>query len=236
MALASAKSIKHFHPEIPIYLYTDEREVESNFIDSFSIIENPNRRSKIEYLKHSPFESTLFLDADTRLINPLGDLFDWLKKYDIAMAHAMRRNTFATNQQWTVDIPNSFAQFNSGVILYRKRPKVIELFEAWQTAYQNTSFRMDQVCLRELCWKSELSIGVLPPQFNTRDEKYISFWESKKQPVKILHLDSYKKDFGIKPERKKQRSFTARIKNTWGEIWWVLRQPISWKARLFRND
>ena len=37
------------------------------------------------------FERTLFLDADTRVMAPLGDLFDVLKRFDCAMAHDVRR-------------------------------------------------------------------------------------------------------------------------------------------------
>lgn len=236
MALASAQTVKQWHPTLAIHLFTDQKRIQSSFIDSYALIENPNRRSKIEYLQQSPFEETLFLDADTRLIHSLGDIFDWLNRHDVVMAHAQRRNTFATNQTWKADVSNTYVQFNSGIIVYRNTQKLRQLFTAWQQAYTKTAFRLDQVTLRELCWESGLSIGILPPYYNIRDEKYIDFWQKQGHPVKLLHLDSYKRNFDIPTTIKKQRSFLGRINYLIGAVRWIIRQPLSWKFKLLRHD
>lgn len=236
MALASAKTVKEWHPTLAIHLFTDQKTINSTYVDTWSLVKYPNRRSKIEYLQQSPFEETLFLDADTQLIHSLDDIFDWLNRHDVVMAHAMRRNTFATNQTWKADIPNAYAQFNSGVIVYRNIQKVRQLFAAWQQAYTETAFRLDQVTLRELCWKSDLSIGVLPPYYNIRDEKYIDFWRKQGHPVTVLHLDRYKQDFNISTSVKRQRSLWGRMHYCIGAICWIIHQPLSWKFKLLRHD
>jgi len=191
MALSSAKSVNRHNPNLPIHLFTDQKEVNDEFIDSFEIIENPHRRSKVDYLYKTPFDCTLFLDADTFILTDLADLFKLLDAFDLAIAHAHKRNHPNTLQKWKANIPDAFPQMNSGVILFKKNELTIQLLKDWQAAFHSAGFKKDQVTLRELIWLSKLRIHILPPEYNVRSKKYPEIWESNEAQPKILHYEDF---------------------------------------------
>lgn len=193
-ALRSAESVRRHSPHLGIHLFSDaagvemaERESDRLGITALTI-ENPHRRSKVDYLKNSPFERTLYLDSDTIACSPLDEVFHVLDRFDVALAHAHQRNQRRTTRRWTVDIPTAFPQFNGGVIAYRRNPAVEEFLNQWSRFYHSEGFRKDQVTLRELLWKSELRIATLPPEFNIRYEKYLRIWDTGEARPRILHL------------------------------------------------
>jgi hypothetical protein len=161
-------------------------------VDSVSPIENPHVRSKIDYIHKTPFDRTLYLDADTRIVADITSLFDLLDRFDLAIAHAHQRNHFATQQIWNVDIPDAFPQMNGGVLLYNHQPETIRLLQDWQRAYHGHAFSKDQVTLRELLWKSDLRIAILPPEYNIRYKKYLDVWTDEEAKPYILHFPEYK--------------------------------------------
>ena len=116
----------------------------------------------MDYLQLTPFDRTLYLDSDTMICTPIDDVFDLLDRFDIALAHAHSRNRKRTLKRWTQDLPRSFPQFNGGVIAYRSRPQVLELLDEWRQCFHSEGFKKDQVRLRELLWKSDLRITMLP--------------------------------------------------------------------------
>ena len=201
MALASAESLKRHNPNLKVHLFTDQ-EIESNGpIDSIGMIADAHRRSKVDYMHKSPFEHTLFLDADTFVLENLDELFNILVRFDIALSHAHKRNK--TNlQKWREEIPLAFPQMNSGVILFRKNEKTLQLLKDWQVAFQSTEFTRDQITLRELLWLSDLKIHILPPEYNVRFKKYIGLWTEEEASPKILHFLEFTEFYTFLQNRK----------------------------------
>ena len=95
-------------------------------------------------------------------------------------------------------MPDSFAQFNSGVLLFRKTAAVRGLLGAWRDLYRldvdayrslppeeatAMKFPQDQPALREAMYRSDARIATLPTEYNFRTifPCYAS------RPVKILH-------------------------------------------------
>lgn len=191
MAIASAETVKRHNPKIAIHLFTDQENISSPFINSVELITAPHRRSKVDYLHHSPFEQTLYLDADTFVLASLEEMFDVLTRFDIAMTHCHKRNIENTTQNWNVKIPYAFPQLNSGVVLYRKNDIVTKLFSEWQAAYHSSGFKKDQVTLRELVWLSNARLHILPPEYNIRFRKYLEIWTEEEVDAKILHDEEF---------------------------------------------
>jgi len=192
-ALRSAASVARVADGLPCHLFTDEvglRLAEALSLPNTTsgLIESPHRRSKIDYLKASPFEKTLYLDSDTLVVGEIRDTFTLLDRFDLALAHAHARNRMATNARWRTGVPRSFPQFNGGVIAYRKCGNVEEFLDAWQHAYHTAGFRKDQVTLRELLWESELAIATLPPEYNIRYVRQLIAWRRKEAVPRVLHL------------------------------------------------
>jgi len=163
----------------------------SGFFDAVELIENPHRRSKVDYMGNTPFKKTLFVDADTRVVADFTDVFMLLDKYDVAMTHAMRR-AHKNPRFWNIPLPYSFPQLNSGVFLYRTNEKVLEFLAKWKEAFHTAGIGKDQVTLRELLWLSDLKIYVLPPEYNVRYQKFLDIWAQNpgqnEAVPKILHM------------------------------------------------
>jgi len=190
-AVKSAESVKKHCNNIKIHLFSDFRNFCHESIDGFTIIEQPHRRSKVDYLSKTPFERTLYLDSDTRVVDNIEDIFKLLDNFDIALAHAHLRNSPATLEQWKTNIPYSFPQLNGGVILFRMNMKVETLLKHWREAYHTAGFKKDQTTLRELIWNSDLRLSILPPEYNIRYKKFLRIWKNNEAVPKILHLKKY---------------------------------------------
>lgn len=137
-AFLSANSVKDFSPDLGVTLYTDIPESPLARADCFdNVISLETRRTytslwaegqldRIRSLVHSPYERTLHLDVDTRILTPeFIQLFDKLDSIDIAMV--ICQPDVSKCSQWT-----GLSMFNVGFILFRRNDKVIQLLEAWE--------------------------------------------------------------------------------------------------------
>lgn len=221
-AMLSAASVKKHAPGLAVHLFTDQPGVVSPYLDSVGAIENPHNRSKIDYIHRTPFERTLYLDADTRIVSDIAHLFDLLDRFDLAIAHAHQRNHFPTNQPWRIPIPEAFPQMNGGVLLFGNGAPTRRLLTDWQAAYHENAFAKDQVTLRELLWISDLRIAILPPEYNIRYEKYLDVWTETEARPHILHLPAYKeRDVSTK---QKQLTFSAKLNWRRQKLKWIWKQ------------
>ena len=195
--IRSAQSVKKHCKDLPVHVFTDESVTGNDCFDSVDLIVNPNRWSgigcKVEYMGRSPFQKTLFLDADTEVCADVTDLFNVLDRFDIALSHAHHR-VAGSRRVWQTPVPYGFAGFNSGVILFKKSGPVRELLDDWKQAFHNAGFKNDQITLRELIWMSNLRVATLPPEYNIRNRKYLSIWSAKDATPKILHYGSFKQE------------------------------------------
>lgn len=193
-AIESAKTVRNYCPELPIHFFSDWQDHGFHFDMSpfpfytVAAIENPHRRSKVDYLSKTPYDHTLYLDTDTALNADIRGMFGLLERFDLAMTHAHRRNAVERLATWRHALPKAFPQFNSGVLLYRKNKMVIQFFDEWAGHFHNAGFRQDQTTLRELLWLSDLRIATLPPEYNVRYVKYHYFWTKAEAETKIFHL------------------------------------------------
>jgi hypothetical protein len=197
-ALKVALSVRRHCPGLPVVLFSDAGGCQAlegrcgpgGWVDAVIPLADPHRRSKVDALARSPFTRSLYLDADTRLVADVRDVFALLDRFDIALAHAHARNRAATLAVWRQALPDAFPQFNSGVIAWRRNAATQALLEAWPQHYREAGFFKDQVTLRELLWASELRIATLPPEYNIRYRHMLLHWRrNRKEAIpRILHL------------------------------------------------
>ena len=204
-AARSARSALAHCPGLPIHLYTDPTSFDSFLgeagfpFTSAGKIENPHARSKVDYMSKTPYERTLFLDADTVVNSDIREMFQILDRFDIAMTHAHHRSP-SNLKPWRIPLPDAFPEFNSGVVLFRKTPAVVQFWEGlsshfgtdWPEAGRRTGQpHHDQILIRELLWLSDLRIATLPPEFNVRKLKYHLLWSRSEATTKIFHLKQF---------------------------------------------
>jgi hypothetical protein len=177
-AVLSARSVKAVWPDVAIAIMTDG-PVEAACFDRIEIIsDNPDNLAKVRHIARSPFERTILLDSDTYCLQPFPELFDLLDRFDLAAAHEAGR--FAT--RWdggaevfirAADVPDCVPELNTGVIAFRREPRVLALFERWlalteEARAASVPHTQDQPAFRRAIYASDLRVAVLPPEYNFR--------------------------------------------------------------------
>ena len=136
-AFLSAMSAKEHMPDVPITLYTNlvdsvfvkddcfDRVVPIDTVNSYRSKWAEGQLDRIRCLSESPYELTLHLDADTRIVSPeVRGIFAELDSADIAMVECENDNSFSRRQYGK-------RMFNVGFILYRRSEQVKSLFRDW---------------------------------------------------------------------------------------------------------
>jgi alpha-N-acetylglucosamine transferase len=159
MAVVLAASIKANSPNLPICLVTNSGVVENSehkklFDFVIPVIQKSIRQgSKIEYIKsklfmydHSPFDETIFLDADQIIIEgkDLNNIFDELKDIEFTMS-----NTGIAKTSVWCDIKdvvsvygnNQFWNFHSEFVYFKKCKTAKKYFDTAKKVYQDNKIK-----------------------------------------------------------------------------------------------
>ena len=166
---ATLKAVSDLH----VTLFTD-RKVASRNIDSVVEIEPDHKRPKVDHLPRTPYDLTLYLDSDTQIERDVTDVFAILDRFDLAAVHDHSRKS----SRWASVIPEydaipyAFPEYNAGVVLFRKSPRLDGFFRLWQEhfhRYRKATKGQDQASFRIALWQSELQIHTLPFEYNVRN-------------------------------------------------------------------
>jgi hypothetical protein len=187
LALASARSLRAHDPQLSIDLFTDVSVPGDAPFDRVSPIPRHASRDKIVCMARSRFTRTLFLDCDTLVVAPLGDLFDLLDRVELAVAHDVRRTSALIQEGLVPGVPLAFPQFNTGVLLYRRSALIGQFLGDWAARYTALGRARDQVSFRDLMWLGDLRYHVLPPEYNLRRVTVLDAWEPLDARPTIIH-------------------------------------------------
>jgi hypothetical protein len=219
-AFLSADSVKQRYPEMHITLFTDRpknRLCEMDCFDQVSPIESMSglstasaegKLNRLNCLLRSPYQRTLHLDTDTRVLTgELRSLFALLADIDVGMVETSIDDSFCRRQ---VGRP----MFNCGVILYRNNDRTRAWLREWMTLTERNflmvsqsplpmeaplSYIGDEVLRRRLLIMDQISqMEILSPLINKFDLAYKTLdysWnhrgsrlpDNNRAPVRILH-------------------------------------------------
>jgi hypothetical protein len=185
LAERSVRSLRALHPGLEVDLFTDQA-TGSDLFDRVRPIP-PGPTPKLASLTETRFDRTLYLDCDTLILAPLGDLYDVLKRFELALAHDVRRASALIRESHRETLPYAFPQMNAGVMLYRRSEPMWMFLRDWQRRYREAGRTRDQVSLHDLLWASDLRFYVLPPEFNLRRVTMLDAWEPLDARPTILH-------------------------------------------------
>ncbi|WP_162991415.1 glycosyltransferase family protein [Halostella salina] len=191
-ARVSAKSLKKYNPNVSITIYTDE-DIEKGVFDNVINIDSEVSVAGDSILTedHIKHDKNLYLDADTYICGNISEIFDLLDRGDLAMAHNNARHWWNEDvyKEHGLSIPDSFPEYNSGVIAFNDSPSVRGLFKHWQETYESLNYKYNQPALRSALYNSEIEILTLTPEYNFMN-KNVSYASGK---VKIIHHQGYSK-------------------------------------------
>jgi hypothetical protein len=225
-AFLSAETVKQRYPSLPITLFTDRPDHVLCRLGNFERVEQaqlpsnldaPSAQAQIARLRcllASPYERTLHLDTDTRVLTEeLPQLFTRLEQLDVAMVETSVDDSFSRRHFGR-------RMFNSGLVLFRRTTKTREWLEAWfslsernfniasQPVLRDVAFLqhipredvrrrllfMDQVSLVEILTPEVnpfgLDVCILDPSWNHRGS---SLPMNNRLPAKIIHFPELRK-------------------------------------------
>jgi lipopolysaccharide biosynthesis glycosyltransferase len=192
LANQAAASVKALHPNIPVDLYTDQ-DVNLDVYDKVHKLEKTWFRPKFEAIIRSRFDRTVYLDADLVVIADVSDLFWVLNKYDMAAAHVQSRNAGFAQKTWRAKMPNAFPQINGGVMAIKRNDRTQNLMKTVEAAMNEFDLKQDQAVIRELIWLSDVSLYILPSEYNVRSSVHVVGPSPSSAAPRILHNTKFHK-------------------------------------------
>ena len=179
-AVNSAQLSSIYLEGIPLSLCTDinDPSIDLSIFDRVLPLSSPEHsyRDKIVGLLDLPYETTLFLDTDAKLVHSVSNLFSDLSRFDVAGTFAPVR----VPPGWVdLRIPSFFPEINTGVLLLKRNSIVHQLLIDWIQLYdylfKNLNQTWDQASFRSVLWKYihdlHLSFFNLPAEYNIRTTK-----------------------------------------------------------------
>lgn len=200
LLLTSVASLKRVMPHLPVTVFS-QFPIESNDVDKVVFVE-PTKDGfydKARLIRKSPYQRTLFVDADIFVAEAFPELFSLLDRFDVAATHEEYLSTDWSRVYPRIDVPTSFPEFNTGILLIKRSEKTDRLLAHWSDLYQkfleeNPNKQInDQPFFRVAAYYSDVRIATLTREYNCkfRGQGYLN------GPVKILHgHDEYRLDAG----------------------------------------
>jgi len=126
----------------------------------------------------SPYQHTLYLDADTRVMADVTPIFDILAAgWDMTLvpgqaARFVRDTQFAPHEK-EVTIrelgTGLLYYYNSGVIGWAKNERTQAFFQAWGEEWERFRNWDEQMALMRALWRTDIKFMTLPQRWNQRE-------------------------------------------------------------------
>lgn len=160
----SARYVREAMPDIEIAIATDS---ETNFRFDYVINITDAERGfvdQIDNMYKSPFDETIHFDTDIYVSSNIFDMFELLERFNMAVAYNHNREAYNLP-----GIPDSFPEFNTGVIVYKKNHKTQRFFKDWKINYNKLITEkciQNQPSFRKTLFESDIRIAPLTPEYN----------------------------------------------------------------------
>jgi hypothetical protein len=186
----SAQRLKTVMPDLPITIFS-QFPISDGCFDQVVRVEGSSDGfyDKTRLIRESPYERTIFVDADIYVAEPFPELFSLLDRFDCAATHEEYMDTDWFHRYPRPDIPASFPEFNTGIFLFKRSASVDrllmkwgELFREFMEQYPKLAIN-DQPFFRAAVYETDVRMATLTREYNCkfRGQGYLA------GPVKIVH-------------------------------------------------
>jgi hypothetical protein len=124
----------------------------------------------------SPFDQTLYLDADTMILRPIEGIWSYIVQAPVAAALdiyptiADRPKSRWTDEEMAETLRECMPKskhYNAGILLFRRDPDAARLFVEWKREWEK--FRsIDQLAFVRAVSSVGIDIKTIPPEYNSR--------------------------------------------------------------------
>jgi hypothetical protein len=187
---SSCASLKAAMPDLPVTVFS-QFPVESPLFEKVVPVvpTEGGFYDKARLMLESPYDRTLFVDADITFLQAVPELFTLLGRFDCAATHEEYLSTDWRNSYPRADIPQSFPEFNTGILAFRRSPAMQHLLSEWSNLYRQYlqgkpgDIVNDQPFFRAAAYSGEARIATLSREYNCkfRGQGYLN------GKVKVLH-------------------------------------------------
>ncbi len=219
-AQKSMASLWKHAPDMPVFMVGDA-EATAHFagkplvtayhldIDPFRAKEFLAGLVKPRLAALTPFEWSLYVDADTEFQASPDVAFGMLERWDLVVAETETRsllNSIAGRKetQWTAQWLGTphLAYHNSGMLIWRRNAATARLFELWSEEWKRFQNWDEQVALLRALLRSEALYLTVPHTWNCREGKRTTFLHHRFGTRSARKLD---------PRRRPPRPATRRV-------------------------
>ena len=173
-ATAAIKSLRQHHPDWPISVIGD-RVLDAAVID-FDDRNSLGRYAKTNLDRITPYDLTLYLDADTRILGNVSGGFSILRDgWDLAIAYSEQQGS---DVLWHVSAEERSAtigelgltplQLQGGVRWFARNGRVAAFFHAWRNEWERWRGQ-DQGALLRALWRAPVRLWLLGRAWNNGD-------------------------------------------------------------------
>jgi len=190
LLLNSVASLKRAMPDLPITVFS-QFAIESPMFERVIRVEGSSDGfyDKTRFMRQTPYDRTLFVDADTYFIDAVPELLAILDQFDCAATHEEYLNTDWGKQYERADIPASLPEFNTGILAFKRSARMDRVLEEWSRLYcwfmesHPGKEINDQPFFRAALYVNDARIATLTREYNCkfRGQGYLN------GRVKILH-------------------------------------------------
>lgn len=185
LARRAARALRKVMPDTPVDLFTDQ-PIRDSLFDHIHPLDHAANRPKMEAMRRSRFDRTLYLDADTLVLANVSDVFDVLGTADIAAALGANRTPLMMPEN--SPLPRALPVVNSGVMALRRSEATAAFMADWETEMTARGDRIDQRVLRDLIWtRPGIRFVPLPEEYNLKTLSRLDVWTADMGAPRILH-------------------------------------------------
>lgn len=191
----SLLSLKRSNPELVACVLTDSPQqfrTHAKYVTRADS-EPYGRWAKLNADVFSPFEHTLYIDADTRIHGKLTPLFDALEAgWDFVATLSQQQGTHhwlngldESERESTIDCVGFLpAQVQGGLWSFVQNERTRDFFQAWREEWQSVGIEQDQAALSRALRYSPMKVALLGRAFNNGAVTNHRFGSARRDDVK----------------------------------------------------